>query len=736
MRRFCALAAVLSVMAGACALAADETDLILTPEKKAHWAWRAPQRPAMPTVRNTAWLQNPIDAFVLAKLEEKGLRPSPPADAVTLLRRLHMDLIGLPPTPSEVDAFIRDFEANAKPQAAVEKVVDRLLASPHYGERWGRHWLDLARFGESNGYEHDEIRPDAWRYRDYVIRSFHENKPYDRFILEQLAGDELFPEDADARIATGFNLLGPDMVDSSNQAQRRQNTLDDMTETAGLAFLGLTIGCARCHDHKFEPILQADFFRMQAFFAPATFRTDIPVADRETLAAVAARQKRYQTLIQPTLDALAELEEPYRAKVFERKLNVVAEEAQKAHRTPPEKRTPRQQSLVDQTSRLLTVTAKEAVALMTPDDRSTHQKLEQALKKFDANKPRPLPVTTGLQDATGAPPKTRLLIRGELKHPGEEVHPAWPVVLSPGHRETRPAITPPRPETTGRRAALAKWIVDPSHPLTARVMVNRLWQHHFGKGIVATPSDFGIRGERPTHPELLDWLATEFSASDWDIKHMHRLMVTSATYQQASSVVSGQSSVAGGDASPTAIDPDNTLLWRMNRRRLEGEIIRDSLLAVSGRLNPKMGGPSFRPPLPAETRASAKEWPVTADAGEHTRRSVYIFARRNLRHPFLATFDLPDSNQSCAMRERSTTGPQALALFNSADVTAAARALAERLTKTHQAADEQSAAAFRHAFSRGPSADEMAWSRELLRDAPLEELCRALLNANEFVYID
>jgi hypothetical protein len=650
-----------------------------------------------------------------------------------------------------------EYSGLAVPPAAWAKKIDRLLASPHYGERWGRHWLDLARFAESNGYEFDEMRPDAWRYRDYVIRSFSANKPYDRFILEQLAGDELFPDDADARIATGFNLLGPDMVDSSNQAQRRQNTLDDMTETAGLAFLGLTIGCARCHDHKFEPILQADFFRMQAFFAPAKFRTDIPVADRETLAAFRAGQKRYQTLIQPTLDALAELEEPYRAKVFERKLTVIAEEAQQAHRTAQERRTPRQQSLVDQTSRLLTVTAKEAVALMTPADRSKHESLEKTLRKLDSEKPRPLPVTAGLQDAAGTAPSTRVLIRGELNHPGEEVHPAWPVVLSPGHRETRPAIAAPRPETTGRRTVLAKWIIDPKHPLTARVMVNRLWQHHFGKGIVATPSDFGIRGERPTHPELLDWLATEFIASGWDIKHMHRLMATSATYQQASAPFSRGSknrvdaSPAESSASPGAtparfsepgrndameIDPDNTLLWRMNRRRLEGEIIRDSLLAVSGRLNRKMGGPSFRPPLPAEMRASAKDWPVTADASEHTRRTVYIFARRNLRHPFLATFDLPDSNQSCAMRESSTTGPQALALFNSHDVTEAARALAGRLTKVYAAADEQIKAAFRHAFSRGPSADELEWSRELLREAPLEELCRALLNANEFVYID
>ncbi len=706
-------------------LAAD--DSILTPQKKAHWAWKAPQRSTVPAVQQSNWPKNDIDRFILAKVEEQGLTPAPPADAATLVRRLYFDLIGLPPTPNEVEEFVAAWEAaSAKRQAILEKLIDQLLASPHYGERWGRHWLDLARFAESNGYEFDEVRPDAWRYRDYVIRAFNADKPYDRFVLEQLAGDELFPDDVDARVATGFNLLGPDMTDSSNQAQRRQNTLDDMTDTAGLAFMGLTLGCARCHDHKFEPILQADFYRVQAFFAPTEFRKDVPVASKNERAAHAEVQAKYQALIQPTLDAQARLEAPYRAQAFDAKLERIADEARAAHRTPEANRTPRQRELVDQTARLVAVTANDAVALMSKSDRAQYEKLRQTLQQFDAHKPAPLPVAMGLQDKREPSAKTFLLERGELNQRGPEIPPAWPLVLSPKYQETRPTIEPPAPHTTGRRAALARWLVDPAHPLTARVMVNRLWQHHFGRGIVATPSDFGVRGQLPTHPEMLDWLATEFSARGWSVKHMHKLMLLSATYQQ--------SAIASKDT--VAKDPDNAWFSRMKRRRLEGEIIRDSLLAVSGRLNKKMGGPGVLPPLPPEVRVAAKEWPVTANAEEHTRRSVYLFARRNLRFPFLETFDLPDSNHSCPKRQQSTTGPQALAMLNSADVAVAAKALAQRLTKAPNTSDEQVTSAFRWVYGRRPSAEEMQASRAFLRESPLHELCRGLLNTNEFVYVD
>jgi uncharacterized protein DUF1553/uncharacterized protein DUF1549 len=726
------------MVGAACLLAAalrlSANDDFFTPQKKAHWAWQPPRRPVIPVVKNSAWVQNPIDAFVLAKLEERGLRPSPPAEAATLLRRMYFDLIGLPPTSAEVERFVAAWNAtSAKKQAIIEETIDRLLTSSHYGERWGRHWLDLARYADSNGYEFDEIRPDAWRYRDYVIRSFNANKPYDRFLLEQLAGDELFPDDPDARIATGFNLLGPDMTDSSNQAQRRQNTLDDMTETTGLVFLGMTVGCARCHDHKFEPILQADFYRLQSFFTPTVFRRDVPVASKEQLAVHVQQQKHYQELIQPTLTALAQVEEPYRAKVFESKLTRISDEAAAAHRTPEAKRSLRQRELVNQTERLVAFTSRETVAFMNSDDRRRHEKLEQELASFDKQKPAPLPVAMALEDMNAVVPKTYVLERGELNHRGEEVRPGWPVILSPGNRETSDADAPGSPKLR-RRAALARWIADPQHPLSARVMVNRLWHYHFGRGIVATPSDFGLRGEAPTHPELLDWLATEFVARGWSIKAMHRLMMTSAAYQQDSRL--RLSDAASAKPQAAEVDPDNLLLWRMNRRRLEGEIIRDGLLAISGRLNPKMGGPGVFVPLPPESRIAPKDWPVTANPKEHERRSVYLFARRNLRLPFLEAFDLPDSNQSCPKRQQSVTGPQALALLNGRDVAGAASALAKRLYAEAATTDERVSLGFQLAFARKPNEEEMRWSREFLQRSALEEFCRALLNANEFITID
>jgi hypothetical protein len=707
---------VILVLCNSPLLGADE----FTEEQRNHWAWKRPASPTPPTVRDAAWARNPIDRFILARLEAANLRAAPLASPAQLLRRLSFDLIGLPPTPDEVAAFERAY--SAKPQAAVEELVDRLLASPHYGERWGRHWLDLARYAESNGYEFDEVRPDAWRYRDYVIRSLNADKPYDRFLREQLAGDELYPDDRDALIATGFNLLGPDMTDSSDQAQRRLNTLNDMTDTAGLAFLGLTLACCRCHDHKFEPLPQTDYYRLQAFFTPAAFRKDLVIAEPSARAVHDKQMEAYRIASQPTREAIAALEAPYRAKLFEAKLKRLSDFAREAHKTPEAKRTPAQQKEVELTTRLVGVSAGEVAKAMSAGDRTKLQSLQATLKGFDKLRPAPLPVTMGLQDRTGELPKTFLLERGELSNRGPEVHPGYPVVLAaPAAR-----ITPPRPTTTGRRTALAEWMTAPENPLTARVIVNRLWQHHFGRGIVPTTSDFGLRGERPTHPGLLDWLATELVRSGWSLKHMHRLMLTSAAYQQSTRVT------------PEAreADPDNRLFSRMNRMRLEGEIIRDSLLAVSGRLNPAMGGPGVSPPIPPEALQGFKGWSVSPDPRDHVRRSVYIHARRNLRFPFLEAFDLPDTNLSCPKREQSTTAPQALALLNATDITRAADALAARLTAATALAEDRISLAYRVTLGRGPSPRELEQAREFLKQSPLRELCRGLMNVNEFVYLD
>ncbi len=687
-----------------------------------HWAWRPPVRPAVPTV--TASAANPIDAFVRTRLADAGLSPAPPANREQFIRRVTYDLTGLPPTPEEVDAFVTDSFPDAW-----EKVVDRLLASPHYGERWGRHWLDLARYADSNGYEHDEPRPDAWRYRDYVVRSFNADKPYDRFVTEQLAGDEAYPGDPDARIATGFNLLGPDMTDSSDQAQRRFNTLSDMTDTAGLAFLGLTVGCARCHDHKFEPIPQSDYYRLQAFFAPAAFRTDLDVATPAEHAAHDAGMREYLALTRELRGQIAVIEGPVHERLFEAKLAKLSPEAQAAHRTPSDRRTGGQQELVAETEKKVAVTQAAVEKELPAADRARLQDLKRRLAAFDGRKPAPLPVALGLSDRAGPPPKTYLLERGDLANRAAEVEPGVPAVLSPGGKAVTAAISP---TTNGsdRRLTLARWVASPDNPLTARVIVNRLWQHHFGRGLVATPSDFGLRGERPTHPELLDWLAVEFLASGgrqapgWSLKRLHRLILLSETYRQS----------ADASAAAIAADPDNRLLSRMSRRRLEGEAVRDALLAVSGRLNPAVGGPGVGPVagLVGKTGKAG----TAADPRDRCRRSIYLFARRNVRDPFLEAFDLPDSNLSCPRRERSTTAPQALALLDAAEAAEAAHALAERLTREAATEADRIEQAYRLTLGRMPTAAERGRAAAFLRDSPLSELCRALFNLNEFVYVD
>jgi len=692
-----------------------KVEFALTEADRAHWAFQPVRANAGPAVKNTAWSQTPIDPFILAALEKKNLTPSAPANRETLIRRVTLDLIGLPPTPAEIATFVHDPSPNA-----YETLLDRLLASPHYGERWGRHWLDLARFAESDGFEHDAARPHAWRYRDYVVRAFNEDKPYDQFIREQLAGDELYPKNNDALIATAFNLLGPDMVDSADQIQRRRNTLNDMTDTAALAFLGLTMGCARCHDHKFEPIAQRDYYGLQAFFAPAKFRGDWPVpspAERQTHAAAMATYQEQTKALQTLLSAL---EAPYRQSLYERKLAKLSSEAQSAHRTPQHQRTPEEENQIQETSELLEITTKELAAAMKKSDREQHTELLGQLKPFP--KPASLPATLALQN--GGPAKTHVLFRGDYNQPGEEVRPAVPQVLA--HRQLLPAPTPAPAASPPYRAPLALWIASPTNPLTARVMVNRIWQHHFGRGLVATPSDFGTRGQKPTHPELLDWLATEFMSHGWSVKHLHRLMLRSAVYQQGSTPT----------AAALTRDPENRLYSRRQRLRLEGEIIRDSLLAISGELNPALGGPGVFPPIPKEIFAGAKGWTTNANPRDHARRSLYIFSRRNLRFPFLEVFDAPDNNLSCSSRERSTTAPQSLTLLNATEVRQAAEKTAARLTAEADSAEARLTLAYRLIIGRAPTDQERMLSQEFLQHSPLTELCRALFNLNAFVYAD
>jgi hypothetical protein len=636
------------------------------------------------------------------------------------------DLIGLPPTLAEVDAF----ESDQSPQA-YERLLDRLLASPHYGERWGRHWLDLARFAESDGFEHDAVRPHSWRYRDYVIRAFNDDKPYDRFIREQLAGDELWPDDPEAITATGFNLLGPDMVDSSDQEQRRHNTLNDMTDTAALVFLGLTVGCARCHDHKFEPISQHDYYRLQAFFGPATFERERPIPTPAERKVFEAAEEAFRN--HPKVRELAEMEAPARHQIFERKLAKLAPEAQAAHRTAPAQRDAAQANLVLETEDKVKVSEKELSGAFTGEAKAQREGLQKEVRALPH--PVALPRAMALITSGARSARTFLLHRGEITQPREEVQSGFPDVLCRLRGSPHPA--------DGRRAALADWIVSPTNPLTARVMVNRLWQHHFGRGLVPTPSDFGTHGQPPTHPELLDWLAGEFIARAWSVKAMHKLMLLSATYQQASTVEPDvMSAEPPRSGTPTtrrparSIDPENILYGRMNRLRLEGEVIRDSLLAISGRLNLKAGGPTVVPSASKEGLARVESAASAGSPADSPRRSIYMFARRNLRVPFLEVFDAPDTNLSCPTRERSTTAPQALTLLNAGEVTTSAKLTAERIRKEAASPAEQITHACRLTLGRPPTDRELELAQAFLAHSALEEFCRALFNLNDFVYLE
>src|SRR5215475_15877210 len=539
----------------------------ITPEERGFWAFQPPRRSPEPRVSHPGRGANPIDAFLLAKMKAKGLRPSPRADRRTLIRRAYLDLTGLPPGPEEVEAFVKDSSTGAW-----ERLIDRLLASPHYGERWARHWLDLVRYADSGGFEFDVDRPDAWRYRDYVVKAFNDDKPYDQFVREQLAGDEYAADSQEAQemmIATGFLRLGPEGGGGGERG--RQDALDDLITTTSLTFMGLTVGCARCHDHKFDPIPQKDFYRIQAIFAP-TRPVNYPLVGAEGVAAHRAETQRIEALQRPLKKAKEELEAPHLKALVEEAVGRLPEYMQIAWRTPPEKRTPGQRLNVQQIKKTLEddslsqkLTEKDIVARMTDDDKRRHQELVEQIEALDRQKPKPYPTARAIGESGPKPGPTYFLYRGAPDAKGPVVAPGVLSVINETDYEF-PA-PPPNVKSSYRRRGLAEWLASRQNPLTARVMVNRIWQHHFGEGIVRTPSNFGKLGEPPTHPELLDWLAIEFMNGGWSVKRMHRLMMTSQAYQMSSDDV----------AADVPIDPENRLLWRMPRARLEAEIIRDQI---------------------------------------------------------------------------------------------------------------------------------------------------------------
>jgi len=691
----------------------------------AHWSFTPPKRQPVPSIKSSPRVRNPIDAFIQDVLEGEGLTSAPEADRATLVRRLCFDLTGLPPSLEIQDCFLNDPAPDA-----FERLVDRLLASPQYGERWAQHWLDLARYADTDGFEFDQARPDAWRYRDWVVGALNRDMPYDQFLRWQTAGDEIAPDDPDAFIATGFNRCYPDMVDLNDQGLRRQNALNDVTETTSLVFLGLTMGCARCHDHKFDPISQRDFYRLQAFFTPVRFRDDYPVASPPERASYEQRLRAWERAVADAQAAILRLEAPARAALAPGDPPGEDDATAAAMRKPETERTSAEVGLVfEATAKDRRIKPDVLSAAFNAEQSDTRRGLLAELARLKATAPPALPKARGLQETSPVAPPTFFLRRGEYAAKGDEVKPGFPGILTTS--DDGPAGIRPTANSTGRRKALADWLVREDHPLTARVMVNRLWLHLFGRGIVATPSDFGAMGDEPTHPELLDWLACELSARGWSLKAMVRLIVTSATYRQSSRA----------DADALAADPDDALLWRHGRRRLDGETLRDSLLAVSGRLNAEQGGPPVFPELPQElTRLSNKGavWPVSERRRDRDRRSLYVFIRRNLRYPFFEAFDRPDTNASCPRRAVTTIAPQALTLLNSRLANDSARAFAERIAdRAGLDRDSQVELAYRIAFARNPDADERRTAREYFeRGGELRHFCLALLNANEFLYVE
>lgn len=662
---------------------------VVSAKKQVWWSFQPPILPPVPSIKS-AWIHNPVDAFVLTKLQAKGLAPSPPATRRILIRRAYMDLIGLPPTPLEVDAFVSDTSATAW-----EKVVDRLLASPRYGERWGRHWLDLARYADSGGFEGDKDRLLAWRYRDYVIDAFNQDKPYTDFLREQLAGDEIAPGDSTSVIATGYLACGPQDTVEMN-ARSRANDLDDLVSTTGSVVLGLTIGCARCHDHKYDPIKQTDYYRFSAIFAPSE--------RREVEAATPAERLAVETHNSDVEKELVPLHQ--QADTLRQQGTQLAMKAGQAK--------PNEEQIL--------------AALPAPDHKRLTE-LTAAIKAVEAKR-QALPMAMSVAEKGRDYPVSHLLLRGDAYHPGQEVKPGFICALPLGDTDIAPA--PTNAQTTGRRRALADWLVSRQNPLTARVWMNRVWRQHFGRGLVNTPSNFGISGELPSHPELLDWLACTFEQNGWQLKPIHRLMLLSATYKQASDIRD----------SAFKSDPQNKLYWRMSLRRLEAEAVRDSLLDVAGTLNLQMGGPPVYPPIDPSLRSDTFQgpnWHDGEDGPSTWRRSVYVKVKRSTLLPQLEVFDCPEITYTVAQRNITTTPLQALTLLNDPLILRQAALFAERLHKEcGNNAPKQIETAYRLAFGRSPTSQERALSLAFLQKrgtSALQDFCQAIFNLNEFVYV-
>jgi hypothetical protein len=680
-----------------------------------HWSFQPIRRPEVPSVVDGAWVRTPVDAFLLSKIEAAGLLPAPPASRATLLRRVYYDLIGLPPTPEEVREFLAD-----KSPDAYERVVDRLLASPQYGARWARHWLDLVRYAETNGYEFDSAKPEIWRYRDYVIQSFNDDKPYDQFIKEQLAGDELSDQPPpEAIIATGYYRLGPFDGGAPDRLQAEYDELDDIVATTGQVFLGLTLQCARCHDHKIDPLPTEDYYRLLAFFrgirrgTRGSLRPIGPPGDGapEDARAVDEYRRRVRE-VEKEIKTIEDGVVPF----------LVGAEVDdfKAKEYRP------------------AIVRNHSPKDVSPQQLERYEELLRDRERLERNRPNRLARALCVTERGAEPPPTYILLRGSPYAKGDEVQPGFPSVITTAVPEIPPP--PSDAKSSGRRRVLAEWIASSGNPLTARVMANRLWHYHFNRGLVRSTSDFGYGGTPPTHPELLDWLARELIAGGWRLKPIHKLLVMSSAYQM--------SSVPPAEAREK--DPENDLFTHFELRRLEAEEIRDSILAVSGNLNLQMGGPSIYPTIAKEVLAGQSRpgqgW-GRSTAEEEARRSIYIHIKRSLTVPLLSVFDAADTDSSCPARFATTQPTQSLTMLNSEFLNRQAAIFAGSVMEL--AGDdtaEQVRTALERVMQRIPSDEEinrgvdfigrMQAEHAMQREQAIQKFCLMAMNMNEFLYVD
>lgn len=705
-------------------LAWDEK-LLPGKEEIAHWSFQPITKPKLPKVKNAGWVINPIDAFIAAKQESRGLKPAPSASQSVLIRRLYLDLLGLPPSPKEIDTFI-----NERSPDSYEKLVDKLLKSPHYGERWGRHWLDVARWSESEGYESNHLRPFAWRYRDYVVKSFNEDRPFDQFILQQLAGDEMVPYSDENLIATGFLAAARLSSNEEDKWRQRNDIMVDIVNATSSAFLGLTMNCAQCHNHKFDPITARDYYRFQGFFLKGQ-PANLALKDSKLWADYLAKKP-------PEYDAVYQLKSVMFEAARKRKLEAAKKKLSQKHiaalKIPADKRTEEEEKLVREADLDFAFTPNGIESAIQGEDRKLYEELKKKLSQMEKNLPEK-PQTFGFYSPITSPTKIDVLpMKGFYPLPYEpgELALAQPYLLVGGDVHNRsfkldvgwPEVfgeTPPDKVAKQPRLALAKWLGSAKNPLTARVFVNRLWQYHFGRGIVATPADFGKKGAPPTHPELLDWLASEFIEKGWSTKHIHKLIVTSQTYRQSSKQ----------NAENVEIDPDNDLLWHWKPRRLEAEVIRDNMLAVSGELNRAVGGPSV------------------PDDSNSLRRTIYLLQKRDVPTRIAKLFDGPGAAlESCSVRNVSTVPLQGLYLLNNEFCEKRSQALAKIvMTRAGTNQQKQIEEVFQITLGRLPDMNARKLALKFFTSYPntseqgnsppqaLVHFCQALMNVNEFVYL-